>query len=254
MLWFTSGESPAIRRGKAPAKCLWLSGISRPRFPPSPPISPCWTPGWVPSFLPMKHGATIFRDPDMRRLRALAMVRDRIRGASYATLAKDFKMSEIQVQRVLSYAKKANLLVEAEDKILQELVPDAIASVKACITPRYDKDGNRLPVSDKEATIALRVLENALPGFGGWKNQAQGKDSGEEESLYAYVDRLRKEMVIDGTATPVGVIEGEVQKLLPARTESADSEGLSTPVDNREPEVAPTETPSPSGETRDQQS
>lgn len=194
----------------------------------------------------MKHGATIIRDADLRRLRALAMVERRIHGASIPALAKEFNMSEVQVQRVLSYAKKANLLVEAEDRVLQELVPDSIELLKRFLTPK-ELDGKPLPISDKDAAIALRLLEGVLPAMG--KKQGTGKPTPEDDDIYAYVDRIRKDMVIDGAATSTPVIEGQIQALLPAAPESPSEQGVSTSTG--QPDAGATPSPSsPSGEER----
>lgn len=149
-------------------------------------------------------------------------------------------MHRNSVERVLSYAEKANLLVKAEDRILEELVPDAIALAKRFMKPKtmMDAEGKpvELPPTDKEAAIALRLLESALPAFGK-KQGPQGRSTPEEDDLYTYVSKLRNEMVIDGAATSSPVLEGQIQGLLPAATESDSSEGL--PATTGEPEDSP---------------
>ena len=68
---------------------------------------------------------TYVREPQLKRLRAIAILKDRVEGMSEQDAAEKYRVARSTIQRTMSWAKRANLLVEAEDQVLQEFVPQA---------------------------------------------------------------------------------------------------------------------------------
>jgi hypothetical protein len=67
------------------------------------------------------------------RLRALQMIQLRLRGKSLVAIGKEFGVSEQTVRRSLNWAERTGLVESFEDQILQELVPEAMKTIKAAI-------------------------------------------------------------------------------------------------------------------------
>lgn len=156
-----------------------------------------------------KPGKAIVRDPEEKRLRALRMLEMRIGGAmSYQAIADEFNVSIKTVKRVFSYAKKANLIGEAEDKILDELVPAAHGALKRALE---DKDNTQLA-----GQLGLKIMEGALPGFGK-KNASKVSVSDPNDSLAKAIAEAR-ELYADALD---GELVGESQGTLPPAAEAA---------------------------------
>ncbi len=164
------------------------------------------------------------KDPDLRRLRALRMIEMRIKGKTLAEVAKEFGVSKDTVERSLSWAKKAELVVQAEDKILRELVPAATAALRAVLAGEND---------EVKAKTALEIFKGTLPSFAKGKSNAvaPGADGG----LAAYVNSLRdssNDLALDGevvgtvgTSLP-GSPEGSPQRLITAGSTADSTSGL----------------------------
>src|SRR5690606_24658505 len=80
------------------------------------------------------------------------------------------------------YAKKAGLIVQAEDKILEELVPAAHGALKRALN---DSDNVQLA-----GQLGLKVMEGALPGFGK-KNASKTSVSDPNDSLAKAIEEAR---------------------------------------------------------------
>jgi DNA-binding transcriptional ArsR family regulator len=165
-------------------------------------------------------GDSSIRDPDLKRLRALRFIEERIKGKSIKEIASEFNVSEDTVTRNLSYAKKAELVVEAEDKILRDLVPAAHEALKRALNGEN---------SDVAAKAALEIFKGTLPSFS--KRPTATGATSDDSGLSSYIAKLRDsaalaERTIDGTVVPPA-LEGSPQRLLPAAAESAPQEGVS---------------------------
>lgn len=121
------------------------------------------------------------RDPELRRLRALRMIEARIKGKSQKDIALEFGVSQDTVERTLSWAKKAELVVEAEDKILRELLPAAHKAITAVLTGDDD---------EVKAKTALEIFKSTLPSFAK-KSSHTGASVGSESDLSSYITSLR---------------------------------------------------------------
>lgn len=117
-------------------------------------------------------------DPEMRRARAMAMVARRIHGASYRDIAAEFNVSIDTVERSLTYAKRAGLIVRYEDKILSELVPGAIDQVKKAIT-------------NGDTATAMEVLKGSGMLLKPSEKAKQEAPASEGETLEIYIKRFR---------------------------------------------------------------
>jgi len=156
----------------------------------------------------MDHRANKGRvqDPELKRLRALQFLAYRLQhSATYKQIAEHFNVSKDTVERVFSYAKRAGLIVQHEDKILQELVPAAIGAVKRAL------DDQEHP--QEAGALGVKLMEGALPGFG--KKQTNGKGvSGSDDSLARAIEEARRDFS--------HVLEGEVIDETPRALEAGD--------------------------------
>ena len=155
----------------------------------------------------------VIRDPDERRLRALMMLEYRIKNAaSLKQIAKEFNVAPKTVQKNLSWARKAGFVADAEDKILQELVPAAHTAILKAL-----QDGN--------ATVALEIFKGTLPGFG--KKQPTITVTGGDD-LDSYLSELRaaEPLAIDGET-----VEPEPQRLITSGETPAAAQGDDDPAE-----------------------
>lgn len=128
------------------------------------------------------------------------MMERKLKGnVSNAVIAKEFNVNPATVERTLSWAKRAGLIVNYEDKILQELMPLAHQALKKAL-----EKGN--------VEVALELLKGMLPTFAK-KTAGNGPTATSGNELASYIDQLRSEL---------GVIEGELAnestKALPPAT------------------------------------
>lgn len=134
-------------------------------------------------------------------------------GASIPEVAKEFGVSDATVERVLSFAKKAGLVAQMEDQILQELLPAAKTAVKLGLE---DTDNVQ-----EAAKLGMDLMKALVPSMK--KTPAGGKASNDSNELANYIANLRAE------SDPGNVIDGEIAgsapAALPPAAESADAEG-----------------------------
>ncbi len=62
-------------------------------------------------------------DPQIKRLRFLKMLDMKIRGKGNKAIARAFNLSEKTVDRTLTWGKRADLITEEEDHILEKMLP-----------------------------------------------------------------------------------------------------------------------------------
>lgn len=120
---------------------------------------------------------TNITDPGMKKLRALAMVRERIMGNSPAEIAEKFQVSKKTVERTLTYAKRAGLIVEESDRILEDMVPLARGVLIQAL-------------QDGDVTVALEVYKGT--GLFGAKGKTHGVNTDDDE-LLRHIERLRRQ-------------------------------------------------------------
>lgn len=170
--------------------------------------------------MPAKRRSSAIVDPHQKRLRALLMLRHRIQhGATIKEIAEAFNVSEHTVQRTMSYAKKAQLVVEQEDKIFLELVPAAHNAIKRGL------DDTDHPI--EAAELGIKVFQHTIPAF---QKTDKGIPVDSSDELSRYITEYRSgEGVIDGHTASVGAVEGEPVLALPSAAPSAPAEGLDEP-------------------------
>lgn len=118
------------------------------------------------------------RDPDFKRARNLLMLNDALHGLSRREIAEKFRVSESTVDRALDWVKRANLVTQFEDRILQELVPEAIETFKRALK--------------KDDTEVARDVFKGLGLLLKPQERATKSPSEEGEDLEIYIRKLRK--------------------------------------------------------------
>ena len=156
----------------------------------------------------------LIRDPDEKRLRALMMLQYRLQhSATYVEIGKKFNLSAESVKNNLTWARKAGLVADAEDKILQELVPAAHKALLAALA----KD-------DKTAAhAAIEIFKGVLPTFAGRKTPTVTSTGGDD--LDTYLAQLRASETSDTPIISGELVEGEAQRALPAGETESPSQG-----------------------------
>lgn len=164
------------------------------------------------------------RNP-MKRLRALAMIKDRL------TLSRDqvaikWNVSNRSVDRTLSWAKRANLLVQAEDRILGKTLASAEAVMDAALSQQMvqTEHGGYTP-GEGPSPAAVKVALEVFKGTGilrkpGTKSPANpvGDDSND---LQKHIQVLRAKAALDD-ATIEGALIGDGIQTNPARLLAGD--------------------------------
>jgi predicted DNA-binding protein (UPF0251 family) len=134
---------------------------------------------------------------DVKKLRALEMMRlQAFEGLTYIQIAERLKVSEKTVERTLTWGRRANLFIEAKDRVLQELVDPAISRARAEL---INADGT--PNMDGDPNVAIKLLEGI--GIIGTKRPDEGDRDSEGRSLADYIAEKRKraqelEETVDG--------------------------------------------------------
>lgn len=166
----------------------------------------------------MANGTAI-RDPKIRRARALRMIEQRILGLSLTQVGKLFNLEGKTVMRELTWAEKQGLLEDLERKILNELVPSAITTIKHVME------------TNKDSAVALEVMK----GVGLFRKPAERPAllpaaSADEESLEFHVKRVTRsasaqEIETSGTPSPNGrsLSEGATLSLPPIEAEVVET-------------------------------
>ena len=105
----------------------------------------------------IKGKASFHSDSDaIKRVRAKKMLAARVEGQTLDTIGKQFACSPDTVRRLLDWAERAGIVAEAEDRILEELVPLAINAFQSAL-----KKGDTF------------VADRVLAGTGILKKQAE---------------------------------------------------------------------------------
>jgi DNA-binding Lrp family transcriptional regulator len=162
----------------------------------------------------MRKGDSALNDKDAKRIRALKMLEYKINnGASNLEVADRFGLSVATVGRELSWARRAKLLVNYEDKILEELIPAAHSALKLALT---DTDNPQ-----EAAKVAIEIFKGTMPGFK--KSKVAAGTAGESE-LATYIAQLRGE-----AGRNDAIVDGEVENnpllALPAAAQSTATQG-----------------------------
>lgn len=151
------------------------------------------------------------RHPADKKLRAMEVVKRHIvQGEQIKDIAKDMNVSQDTIQRSLEWARRANLFVQYEQKLFDELLPLAHEAVK-------------LALQDGDAQVALKILE----GTNVLKKNAPKSAAAEadEEGLYGEILKARAGWTID--VTPGRIAGGDS---VPAGDEI---EAVFSPIDER---------------------
>lgn len=120
-----------------------------------------------------------------RKMRAAEIVKKTVlQGKTKAETAREMGISVDTLQRTIHWADQAQLFVEYEKRLLDELLPLAHEAVKSAL-------------QDGDAQVGLKILEGIrLLNKGGSKTKAQEED---EEGLYAEIARVRAGQIVDVT-------------------------------------------------------
>lgn len=145
------------------------------------------------------------RDPDLMKIRAEKIIAMKVdQNMTTKAIAEQMNLSHDTVERTMSWAKKAGLLVKYEDRILAEIVPKAIEALKTAL-------------DDGDGELAMKVLQNTLwlSQQGSKKTTGASAPAGDhEDDLSAYIARIRQkaseeEEVADGVI--IGPSEGRIE-------------------------------------------
>lgn len=122
--------------------------------------------------------------PDQeRKLRAILMLGKVVgEGKSKKQVAKEMGVSHDTVERTLAWARQANIFVEYEQRLYDELVPLAHEAIK-------------LALSDGDAQVALKVMESI--GLGASRMKQTKAQEDDQEGLYGEIARLRAGSVVN---------------------------------------------------------
>lgn len=124
------------------------------------------------------------RNEQDKKLRAMEIVRRHvIGGEKLKDVATSMKISHDTAQRTLQWARNANLFVQYEQRMFDELLPLAHEAIK-------------LALQDGDAQIALKVMESVGLGPNRLKGQSQAARD-DEEGLYGEIQRARSGWTID---------------------------------------------------------
>jgi hypothetical protein len=175
-------------------------------------------------------GTSQVRNEGVKKIQALAMMRELALGKSVPEVAKQFNTSNTIVRARLSYAQRAGLFVHHEDVILTQMVPKAQAVLLAALSDNHLDPALRIKVAlevDKGVGL-LRKPGTAAPAA------LQGVGKKAQVTLQDYINQLRDStgklpegVAIDteysfvGEPEPLALSAGGNE---PAAEERADSE------------------------------
>ena len=126
----------------------------------------------------MKLGAPLVKEPEIRRVRALQMLQRRIAGGTMEQIGQEFGVSPETVSRQLKWAAREGLIEDHEERILNELVPEALR----IYSEKMKKENDAFMA--KDVLMILTKLGDRV---------AARREHVEEMTLSAYM-RLRKEI------------------------------------------------------------
>lgn len=123
------------------------------------------------------------------------MIEMRVMNNTDGQIARAFNVHVNTVRRTLSWAERAGVIADFEDKILQELIP---AAHKAVLNGLKQNDN---PI--EAAKLGLEIFKGAVPGFGKAKTGPKGNYVDPDDDLSAHIALLRAhDGVLDGEIGP----------------------------------------------------
>jgi predicted transcriptional regulator len=141
------------------------------------------------------------QDETLKRIRAQQMIEAKVsKGMTNAEIAKDFGVHERTVERTLSWAKKADLFIQYEDRLMSELLPLAHETLRTALGPNGDP---KVALKIYEGT---NILKKDHP-----KTAAVVK---EEDDLASYINRKRLEAAEHDIAAEGQLITAATTKLI----------------------------------------
>lgn len=155
--------------------------------------------------MPSDRNWAYTRDPQIKKLRAIAMVRDKVMGFNKQELAEKYRVSETTVERTLTYARRANIIVEEMDNILQDMVPLARGVLIDAL-----KDGDR--------SVALEVFKGT--GLLGNKGKPSGANADDDELLRS-MHEIRQRAQLLAETTEGQLLDSQLPELPAASTGAA---------------------------------
>ncbi len=150
--------------------------------------------------------------PELKRLRAISMLRERVRGMTTTEIAESHRVSQKTVERTLTYARRAGIIVEESDKILEEMVPLARGVLIQAL-----REG--------DVTVALKVYEGT--GLLGNKGKPSGANSDDNE-LLKHMEALRQRAQELADTSEGELLDAPERLQLPPQSESAGSRAAGT--------------------------
>lgn len=118
---------------------------------------------------------------EIKKIKALRVLDHKVNGLTAKQIEEQMNISPSAQRRLMSWAEKANLIAEAEDTILEKIVPEALSRVLKAVSEEGD------------TSTALEILKGAgifkktsekVAGGGGPLNAG-------EESLEIYLRKVR---------------------------------------------------------------
>lgn len=175
-----------------------------------------------------RTGVRVFDDPKERRLAALQLYHDRMHGATYDELSKNYKVAKTTVRRLLVLATDDDLVKKIENQILTTVVPLAVK-----VYMQKLEQGSEFVAKDVLANFA-KIADRSLKREELAQSAKEDEDSLEfllrikgKKKLTAPVGGQLEEEIIDGTVTDTEELtDGSGSPAIEARLEEAITEGL----------------------------
>lgn len=129
-------------------------------------------------------------NPKDKKLRAIKLINETVLGGKTIKQAsKEMGISEDTAQKTMQWARTANLFVDYENRLYDELLPLAHEAIK-------------LALQDGDAQVALKIMDNVGLGAQRLKQTKAMEES--TEGLYGEIARLRTGNIIDVSQRQLG--------------------------------------------------
>lgn len=109
---------------------------------------------------------------------------EKIEGRTNRQIAERFGVSEKTVERSLSWGNRAGIIADAEDHLLERLLPKVTRVLEAALNPVVDEKGEI--VSHGDVTVALKLYDKIVKGRDSKEKSAQ------EDELTRFIDARRQ--------------------------------------------------------------
>ena len=179
----------------------------------------------------------MLRDKKQQQARALKMLEMKLlQGKTAKEIAKDFGVSPQVVHQAMSLAKKADIVVSFEDKLMNELLPLAYEATRAALV-----EGN--------AKIGMEIMKGA--GIVRTNQPSTMVQVHNDHDLAAYITKKRQtalleEQTIDATFSPTPLsLPPHVESTGPTRLRSDSTGGPSDGPSDVSGEPGSSEVPTP---------